>query len=235
MADRAWTRTGNAGTTSSSSRAWARAASLPGWPESMRESSVTRSSPATAVAPVTVRPRASRLDDADLRVGLRGHLGQVGDDQHLAVRAPPRAAPRPRASAAAPPTPASTSSKTIVCGPPRPTRRMASMARASSPPEATRASGWRGSPTLAPEQQLTGSPAPVGGHLDLEPGPGHGQAGQPLPRPPRRRVRRRHAGRARRRPPPRPARPGGAPARPPGGPPRPRRPRGRPAGPRPLA
>ena len=43
------------------------------------------SSPVTAVAVVTVRPRAAPFTHPDLRVGLRGDLGQVGDDQDLAL------------------------------------------------------------------------------------------------------------------------------------------------------
>ena len=165
----------------SSSRAWARAASLSGWPDSMRESSTTRSSPATGEAEVSVRPAQLVLVHGDLLVGLGRHLGQVGDHQHLARAGTPRAGPRRATRAAAPPTPASTSSKTMVCGPPMATRRMASMARASSPPEAALARGSTASPTLAPSAISIGSPVPSGADPDLHPRPGHGQVGQALP------------------------------------------------------
>ena len=54
------------------------------------------------------------------------------------------------------------------------------MARASSPPEATRASGWTGSPGLAPRRKRTAVAGAVAVDRHLEPGPGHGQVGQAL-------------------------------------------------------
>ena len=53
------------------------------------------------------------------------------------------------------------------------------MVRASSPPDATLASGRAGSPGLAPSSQVTSSPARSAPTLDLEAGPGHGQVAQP--------------------------------------------------------
>ena len=145
--------------TPSSSRAWARAASLPGCPESMRDSSVTRSSPTTGVATVTVRPRDSPLTTLICASALEATCARCVTTSTWRSAATSCSA-SPSASAAAPPTPASTSSKTIVGGPPSSTSLMANIARASSPPEAARANGWTRSPTLAPRNSSTGSPAP---------------------------------------------------------------------------
>ena len=94
------------------------------------------------------------LPDPDLSIGQSGHLGQVGDHQHLGVPAEPGQGP-PTAVAAAPPTPESTSSNTITPGESVVASRTASMVRASSPPEAALASGCMGSPGLAPRRNVT--------------------------------------------------------------------------------
>ena len=155
----------------------------PGCPDSMRESSVTRSSPDTAVAVVTVRPPGRPLDDADLRVGLRRHLGQVGHDQHLAAAGPPRAGPRPRASAAAPPTPASTSSKTMVWGPPMPDQADGEHGPGQLAAGAGPGQRLHRLADVGPQGELDRLARPVGRHPHLQAGPGHGQRAPGAPRP----------------------------------------------------
>ena len=217
----------------SSSRACARAASLPGCPESIRDSSVTRSSP---------RHRGRGRDGAPAATSrLTTLICASARDATWARwvttrtwRSPATSwSASPRARAAAPPTPASTSSKTMVWGPPSPTSRMASMARASSPPEAARASGCSGSPTLAPSASSTGSPVPPGATRTSRRAPAMASAPRrsPTSRPnaPAARARVGAHGRLGLAP----ARRGAGRARPAGGPPRLRRRRGRRAGPHP--
>ena len=107
------------------------------------------------------------------------------------------------------------------------------MVRASSPPEATRARAWTGSPTLAPSASSTGSPGAVrerhGPRGAPRAGPAPRAALRPAPRTPPPPWPGRRAQPLR----PRPARPAPRPARRPGAPRGPRRPRGRPGGGRP--
>ena len=167
-----------AGLASSSSRAWRRAESLSGWPDSIRLNSTTRPSPSRAATSERVRPDALGLAHLDLVVGLGGHLGQVGDHQHLAVAGRARPGPSPRRWP--PPRPRRRRPRRTPSrpGPSVMARRMASMVRASSPPEAAVARGSSGSPGLAPSRNvdLVGRPVPLDG--DLEPGRGHGQVVQ---------------------------------------------------------
>ena len=139
----------------SSSSAWRRATSLSGEPDSIRDSSTTRSSPSSTRAVVVAPCGALGLVHQDLGVGERRDLGQVGDDDHLSFRGRARPAHGPTATAASPPIPASTSSNTIVGGPSESTSRSASMTRDSSPPEATL-------------DRLAGAHAGVGGQPELD-------------------------------------------------------------------
>ena len=115
-------------------------------PASIRDSSATRCvavDHASALAPPCAPPCRSfhGLLHHDLRAGERRHLREVRDAEHLVPRAerlPGAARPRRPAS---PPIPASTSSNTSVGGASASTTRAASIARESSPPDATRASG----------------------------------------------------------------------------------------------
>ena len=148
---------------------------------------------------VTVVSSDHLLVDHDLGVGPGRHLGQVGDDQHLVVVARSAPATGPRRGAAAPPMPASTSSNTSTGGPSVSTSRRASIARASSPPEATLARGCRAMPGLAAKRNTTSRPAapPTSissrafgqgqvGELGLHrlgQRPGAGARGPPRPRP----------------------------------------------------
>ena len=70
-------------------RAWRRAASLSGLPDSIRLISTTRPSASSTVTSDRVRPSDSTLRTSIWCVGLGGHLGQVGDHQHLGVVAQP--------------------------------------------------------------------------------------------------------------------------------------------------
>ena len=90
----------------------------------------------------------------------------------------------PTARAASPPTPASTSSNTSVGGAADSTRRVASIARASSPPDATFASGRAGSPAFAPRRNSTSAPVGAVADAHLEAGARAGQARAGAPRPP---------------------------------------------------
>ena len=65
---------------------------------------------------VNVSRPSTLLGHAELRVGRRRDLGQVGHDQHL-LSPPSSASAAPTATAAAPPMPASTSSNTSVAAP----------------------------------------------------------------------------------------------------------------------
>ena len=67
----------------SSSAAWARAASLSGWPESMRDSSTTRSGSVEHARRGHGCRLVALLRHPHLGVGVGGDLRQVGHDEHL--------------------------------------------------------------------------------------------------------------------------------------------------------
>ena len=98
------------------------------------------------------------LGDQDMLIGERRDLRRMGhgEDLHLA---PSRARRSPTAAAVAPPTPASTSSKTSVGAEPRAasTTFSASMKRASSPPDATFIKGPGSVPGLVRTKKATRS------------------------------------------------------------------------------
>ena len=58
---------------------------LSGLPDSIRLSSTIRPSVSSTATSVRVRPAAFGLAHLHLVVGLGGHLGQVGDHQHLGM------------------------------------------------------------------------------------------------------------------------------------------------------
>ena len=141
--------------------AWARASSVTSAPDSMRATSSRRLSSESGCTRVTMR-FASRPPPpswrSDVLAGARGDLRRVGDGQHLQLPAS-RASLAPMASATAPPTPVSISSKISVGAEPLAARITfsASMNRASSPPEATFTSGDSGVPGLAETTNSTRS------------------------------------------------------------------------------
>src|SRR6266540_2102695 len=121
-----------------SSSAWTAAASLSGSPESIRDSSATRSEPSSKAA----LARPSAFSTRMCRSAKEAICGRwvTTSTCRLAAKAANRF---PTATAALPPIPASTSSKTSVGTSSRSTMtlRQASMVRESSPPEATLESG----------------------------------------------------------------------------------------------
>ena len=131
-------------------------------PPSIRCSSSRRSSSASSLDRRVGRV-ARDLLDAEMPVGERRDLRQVGDRHHL--RAPARRrSVSPTACAVWPPMPASISSKTIVSPPP--TAAIASAIRESSPPEAVSATGANGQPAFGRIRNATSS-APAGRRLAL--------------------------------------------------------------------
>ena len=140
-------------------RAWRRADALSGLPDSIRLSSTTRSSVSSTATSERVRPARS-----DLRTSTWWSAWAATWARWVTTSTwawcPRSARAGPTAVAAAPPTPASTSSKTMTPGLSVMASRMASMVRASSPPDATLASGWSGSPGLAPSRKRTWSAGP---------------------------------------------------------------------------
>ncbi len=153
-----------------------------------------------------------RLRHRDLARRCRGDLGEVRDDEHLVVTG--ELAQRiTDCLSAAPPIPASTSSNTsvrpvsVAASPPTPaddsTSRSASIARASSPPDATRVSeatanpGWLPAGTERGRQgdrrhgrrsrpPPTRAASPAGGARASPPlRPGAGRPGDVAVRPPR--------------------------------------------------
>src|SRR6266545_2095257 len=141
-----------------SSSAWTAAASLSGSPESIRDSSATRSEPSSKVA--VARPSA--FSTRMCRSAKEAICGRwvTTSTCRLAAKAANRF---PTATAALPPIPASTSSKTSVGTSSRSTMtlRQASMVRESSPPEATLESGSGACPG-PPENSNSTRSAPVG-------------------------------------------------------------------------
>ena len=187
----------------------------------MRASSTTRSSPSSDRG----RGPRSALGRRSLRTpswwpGAGGHLGQVGHHEDLVALRPPRPARCPTAWAASPPTPASTSSKTMV------RRRVGEhqAQRQHGPGQlAPRGHLGQGQHRLAgvgPQEEGDVVAGIVLAHGHLDPGVGHGQGPQALldrarpararpgagPRPPRPRPRPP-------RPAPRRAQPASSPAR----------------------
>ena len=147
------------GLASSSSRACRRAESLSGWPESIRLNSTTLASPSSAVTSDRVRPDRSAFRTSICWSAWAATWARWVTTSTCPWRDRPARA-EPTAMAASPPTPASTSSKTITPGASVMARRMASMVRASSPPEADEATGSSGSPGLAPRRNSTWSAGP---------------------------------------------------------------------------
>ena len=141
----------------SSSRACVRVVAVISAPPSMRASSSTRALRSSSAMRLTT-PRSESSLLTRMLVRLRCHLRQVRDAQHLAVVAEP-AHQRADASATAPPTPASASSKISVgtgfaCAA---ITAIASPIRDSSPPDATRASGRGVAPACAATRNSTSS------------------------------------------------------------------------------
>ncbi len=141
-----------------------------------------RSSPSTTVAVPRCAPAvldsSTAFSTTTCVSGERRHLGQVGDDEHLVPVAQRRERPsRPRPPAS-PPIPASTSSNTSVGGAAVSTTRSASIARASSPPDATLASGAAPLAGVGGEQERDPVVAVVGRRrrLDRRPRPPAGMA-----------------------------------------------------------
>ena len=99
----------------------------------------------------------------------------------MALRQLTASAP-PTAWAAAPPTPASTSSKTIVGGPPLSTSRSANITRDSSPPDATFDKASTLDAGAAENRSSTSDPAPgrssLSSHRDLHLRTAEGKGGQ---------------------------------------------------------
>jgi hypothetical protein len=108
-----------------------------------------------------VRPASSTLRHRSGDRRERGHLGQVGDHQHLAM-APQtsRQGPGQRERGGVPPTPASTSSNTIVDGPGAGQTKTHGQHGAGQLPAGGRL-GQRAqpSPALAPSRRSPGRPA----------------------------------------------------------------------------
>ena len=147
---------------SRSSRAWSRAESVVE-PDSIRATSATRCSPSMGAAWAKVSPPLHRLGDGDLHVGRGCHLGEVCHHEHLMRPAQLRERVADRLGSCA------TDSgidlvehqRATVLGPTRgrdSTSRSASIARASSPPEATLVSGSRGDPGFAASRNWIRSP-----------------------------------------------------------------------------
>ncbi len=130
-------------------RAPARCRSRPG-PPSSGTARRSRWASSRTVRPELVHRAVARLLDDDVPVGVRRDLRQVGDDQHLGGCGPAAPAGGPISTAAAPPTPASTSSKTKVGTGlvPASATSSASITRDSSPPDAPLCSGRGRSPRV---------------------------------------------------------------------------------------
>ena len=158
--------------------AWRLADSLSGCPTASGSARppARRASSTVHLGPGAIR-RPPTLRTANLGVGLGRHLGQMRDHQYLRS-GPSSASAAPTAVAASRPSRRRPRRTRVTPGASARARRMASMVRDSSPPEAALARGRAGSPGLAAEQEgdLFGRAVPL--DLDREPGRRHGQVVQ---------------------------------------------------------
>jgi len=131
----------------------------------MREISPTRASSSSSSARADGATLGLGLRHRDLRVGERRDLCEMGHTQTPGALPPAWRARGRTAGAGLSPMPASTSSKTSVGGAAERTTLSASIARASSPPEAALARGRAGSPGLGARRKVTSSrPSLARGH-----------------------------------------------------------------------